>query len=527
MQTMRTGDQRTVAQQNSRIAVNFMADEIKQASELEPPSFTEYRDPRTQGLPTNGKAVNLNNGGREVYPIIRRSTDGSAEGIIDLNHKDATGGTDEYESFRMKKPGAGDVSDGMPYDIRPLFPNKIDFLMNQSGYFPNTRYSSFDPNLAGGIIDLDGQATSVDFDNAQSAPVRVTYEHQKQPPRTGFKSPLLPSDEGTIKNLFLTVAGGSGGGVNLFNKPFVLLRSFELDNVTGRGENDTSRNQTFKYMDLIDPTGAFTGVQLPNPTPTLRQIVADHVLDIRFRYFHIRGGAWIEIRYDPYTDHMTQGTATQMPPENPDDGYYRYFDQYGNEIFTWATGNSQEKIDIPTSNIVQEYKDNYPDDLTFMPVNEYERGLLLFEGWRFVNAIMITVKGSNQELLDTYLRTVSPEISSQAYGTFDKDSPDFGLGFIDFQRTNSYLTDAEGQNAADPLWHGVDSYREGVTIPPGINYIPPDDNNNYPFDVVDPNLNPNFDPGRFVTLQTMVIPPILDTKATQAASQLTYGLSYL
>ena len=517
MQTMRTGDQRTVAQQNSRIAINFMADEIKQASELEPPQFTEYRDARTKGLPTSGQAVDLNN--NAVYPVNRRSTDGSARGYIDLNHKDASPGLDEYVDFR---------SDGMPFDVRPLFPNKINFLMNQSAYFPNTRYSSYDPNYAGGIVDLDGQAiTAADnFDNAQAAQVRISYEHQKQPPRTGLKSPLLPSDEGALKNLYLTVAGGSGGGVNLFNKPFVLLRNFEIDNVTGGALNDTVFNQTvFQNLNLIDAGGTPLGIQLPAPSSVLRQIIADHVLDVRFRYYHIRGGAWIEIRYDPYTEHMGQGKV--QLPQNVNDGYYRYYNQYGEEIFVWATGNSQEKIDIPTTDIVETYKTEYDQDLTFMPTNEFERGLLLFEGWRFVNTVMITVKGSNQELLDTYLRTVSPEISSASYGTFDINNPDFGLGFVDFQKSGSYLGDAEGQNATNPLWHGADSYREGVSTPPGNSYIPPTDSTIYPFDYVDPNMNPNFDPGRFVTLQTMVIPPILQTRAVQAVSKLALGLSYI
>jgi len=512
MQTMRTGDQRTVAQQNARIAINFLGDEIKQMSELEAPPFTEYRDPRTGGLPTKGDIVDYTQV-NEVYPIIRRSTDGSARGYIDLNHVDATGGIDEYEMFREGLTG---TSDGMPYDVRPLFPNRIDFLMNQSSYFPSTRYSSLDPDLIGGIIDLDGISSDLanNSDNFQSAPIRISYEQQKQPPRTG----LYP-DEGALKDLYLTVFGVAGGGVNLLNEPFVLLRSFEVANVTNENPFNFNINQTLKYYPLVDPDGNDLGVDLPAPAPNLRQIVADHVLDLRFRYFYVRGGAWIEIRYDPYTEHMDKGGSGLPPSVN--DGYYRYYDEKGNEIYVWATP-ADGKIDIPTSDIVQEYKDNY-SDLTFMPVNEFERGLLLFEGWRFVNTIMINVRSANQELQDIYFRTVANEISSPSSGNYAPNHPEFGLGFVDFQRGGDYLS---SENAADPLWHAVDSYREGVHINPMAAVIPPDGPAG-PFDFVEPNSNPTYDPGRFVTLQTMVAPPVLKGTAVQAVRRITYGLSYV
>jgi hypothetical protein len=49
----------------------------------------------------------------------------------------------------------------------------------------------------------------------------------------------------------------------------------------------------------------------------------------------------------------------------------------------------------------------------------------------------------------------------------------------------------------------------------------------FPFDFVEPNGNPNYDPGRFVTLQTMSAPPILKVTADQAVRQITFGLSYV
>ena len=159
IQTMKTGDQRTVAQQNARIAANYLADEIKQMSELEPPSYYEYRDPRTGGFPTNGECEDMFF--NEVYPFVRRSTDGSLRGYIDLNHRDASSGIDEYEDFR---------DDGMPYDVRPLFPNKINFKMNQASYFPHTRYSNLKPPM-GKIIDLDGMSHDLNNGSVPGIPI--------------------------------------------------------------------------------------------------------------------------------------------------------------------------------------------------------------------------------------------------------------------------------------------------------------------------------------------------------------------
>jgi len=506
IQTMKTGDQRTVAQQNGRIAINFLADDIKQMSELESPSYSEYRDPRTGGFPTNGECED--SFFNEVYPFLRQSTDGSLRGYIDLNHRDASGGVDEYEDFR---------SDGMPYDVRPLFPNKINFKMNQASYFPHTRYSNMNPSIPGGIIDIDG--TSMDalrnFDNAQAADVRVTFEHQKQPPRWG-----LLEDEGLLKNLHLPILGSSGGGVNLFKKPFVLLRSFEIENVTGGGPNHWGFNESFKFHNLVDPLGNDSGIDLTRPSEDLRQIVADHIADIRFRYFHIRGGEWIEIRYDPHTEHVAQGHTM---PSNINDGYYRYYTKYGDEIFSWATPDGD--LNLPPANstraeIIEHWKDEDPSDdrYTFMPTNEFERGLLLFEGWRYVNTIMITIKAANTELQENYFTSISHDIISGG----DTTRPDWGLGFVDFQKGASRLDD---RNEIDPLWHALDSYREGVVIP-GDFIINPGDSDVL-FDFVDPNGNAGFDPGRFVTLQTIVSPPVLYSTSREAAGHLRMGLSFL
>lgn len=205
----------------------------------------------------------------------------------------------------------------------------------------------------------------------------MTYEHQKQPPRWG----LVP-DEGLFKDLYLPVLGGAGGGVNLFDKAFVLLRSFEVDNVTGGNPNDWGFNSSFKFHNLIDSAGNDSGIDLTRPSEDLRQIVADHVMDVRFRYFHIRGGLAIEIRYDPYTEHMSVDGSNL--PANVNDGYYRYYDHYGQEIYVWSTPD-EATLDLPdpgstTQEIIDHWKDESPDRWTFMPATEYERGLLLFEG---------------------------------------------------------------------------------------------------------------------------------------------------
>jgi prepilin-type N-terminal cleavage/methylation domain-containing protein len=501
METLKTGDQRTVAQQNARTAINFMADEIVHMAELEPPPFSEYRDYLTGGLPRNGELAD--EFGNEVYPILRLSTDSSDRGYIDLNHADAQADIDEYEDFR---------SDGMPYDVRPLFPNRLDFLMSDSAYFPHTRYSSLSPELAGNALDIDG--ASADFrnnnDNAQSARVRVSYEHRKQPPRFG-----LETDRGLKKNLYLPVFSASGGGVNLYDKSFLVLRNFQVENVTGQSPNDITQNQTIKFYNLMDDRNNDTGVDLPGCSNLLREIVADHIVDVRFRYFHIRGGIWIEIKYDPYTTHMDQDGSGL--PANVNDGYYRYYDQNGTEIYAWSTPT--DKIDLPDpGDIPSEHFADY-SELTFMPMSEYQRGLLLFEGWRFVNTVMITVKGANNELQQKYITTISQEITNT-----DPDSTDFGLGFTDFQKGSSYLNDPEGYNVADPLWHALDSNRDGISTRPDSDIKPWDADT---FDFVEPNTNPMFDPGRFVTLQTMVTPPELEQSAYDAARQLRFGLTVM
>ncbi len=503
IQTMKIGDQRTVAQQNARIAINFLADEIKQMSELEPPSYYEYRDTRTGGFPANGECEDMyfNN----VYPYVRQSTDGSLRGYIDLNHADASAGIDEYEDFR---------DDGMPYDVRPLFPNKINFKMNQASYFPHTRYSNMKPPM-GRVIDLDGMSHDLanGSDNAQAANIRVTFEHQKQPPRWG-----LIHDEGLLKDLYLPILGEDGGGVNIFKKPFVLLRSFEIENITADSPNNWELNETISLpFNLVDPDGNDSGIDLTRPTDDLRQIVADHIADIRLRYFHIRGGEWIEIRYDPYTDHI--GARGGSTPNNVNDGYYRYYTKYGDEIFSWASRIKGDlalpPADATRAEIFEHWEDEAVDEYTFLPTNEFERGLLLFEGWRYVNTIMITIKGANTELQEDYF-------TSTAYDLPDVNRPDFGLGFVDFQKGSDSW---DQMNTIDPLWHALDSYREGLVLPGNLIINPGD--NEEPFDFVDPNGNAGFDPGRFVTLQTIVSPPVLYSTSREAVEQLQMGLSFI
>lgn len=497
MQTLKTGDQRVVAQQNARIAISFLADEIKQMAELEYPAFSEYRDLQTGGLPRNGEVRDTFN--NLVYPIYRRSTDSSNRGYIDLHHADAPLGIDEYEDFR---------DDGMPFDVRPLFPNRINFLLAQSTYLPHTRYSNLNPEFMGAPIHLDGPSSDVvnNADNAQAAKIRVSYEHSKQPPRWG-----VGDDRGLRKNLYLPVL--SSGGVTLYDKKFLLLRNFQIENITADSPNDIGLNATIKWFDLVNELGTPSGVNLPMPNDNLRQLVAEHIADVRFKYFHIRGNMMIEIRYDPYTDNMESGGGRM--PSHVNDGYYRYYDTYGQEIYVWATPD--DFIDLPgPGDDVWEHYQQY-DAPTFMPVNEFERGTLLFEGWRLVNAVMITVKAMNPDLQNTFLQTISDEITYN-----DPNHTAFGLGFTDFQRGESYINDFAGLNAADPLWHSLDSYRDGLSITPTSDIKPWDAD---VFDFALPNTNPAFDPGRLVTLQTIVRPPILQKTALDAVGGLRYGLS--
>ena len=46
------------------------------------------------------------------------------------------------------------------------------------------------------------------------------------------------------------------------------------------------------------------------------------------------------------------------------------------------------------------------------------------------------------------------------------------------------------------------------------------------FDVVEPNMNPNYDASAFVTLQTFIVPPALGDKAAEAIGRLRFGLGH-
>jgi hypothetical protein len=241
----------------------------------------------------------------------------------------------------------------------------------------------------------------------------------------------------------------------------------------------------------------------------LRQPVADHVINLRFRYWHISGGQMIEIRYDP--DESTIGGDSI----DSDDGYYRYFNIYGDEIYVWYNKTPGINQMVPLLSLIYDQTDidNIPDNSFVINggingTDEYERGLLLFEGWRFVNAISITVKTTNNRTLQIYKSSVNHNIAT------NPNNPDYGMGFIDFGLSEAFI-DAEDEtlNIYEPLYQAADNVRFS-TAPVGTITDA--------FDFVEPNMNPNYNAGAFTTLQTLVQSPTLAQNSDAALNELLY-----
>lgn len=144
--------------------------------------------------------------------------------------------------------------------------------------------------------------------------------------------------------------------------------------------------------------------------------------------------------------------------------------------------------------------------------NKFEQGLFLFEGWRFVNAISITIKTANNSTLDIYRSSINHNIDG------DPSNYDYGMGFIDFGLEEEFDTLRENilnLNAYEPLYQGADNVRASTSI---VNEVAV-------FDFVEPNMNPNYDAMAFTTLQTFVAPPALKEKVDAAVNDLKYGFS--
>jgi prepilin-type N-terminal cleavage/methylation domain-containing protein len=526
-QTLRTGDERTAAQQNARVALRFIVRDLKQAIEISPRRLEEPYDPALGGFPRDENSIdNFDpDGTRLAWPIYRRTTDsdtfGGTNGYIDLDHND------EYVQFR---------DDEKPFDIRPLAPNRLEMLLNTDAYYSHTQYWDIgEYNLD---LDLGGVA-----DNQQAMMTRVTYEHQIAPPITQIYANEFDSNE---KDFILPVNRDGAPGINV-EEEFCVVRSFETEFFDDAINTDVSVPSEIEINE---------GIELDVDSYAFRQPLADHIIDVRFRYWHVSpttpqaleivsfapGSQYydsntrmLEIRYDPNVvnayDDPNGGSGTVI---NSNDGYYRYFDERGVEIYAWYDyddGSMVDYVDLDDTEPFTLGQTNcfytlYLDEQTltvdhpafasrFLGTGweDYERGVLLFEGWRFINAVSVTIRATNRENLDKYKSSINTRAG------LVRDNPDFGQGFIDFGHEDippSGIEDDGNINTLEPFYRAVDSYRDNTVLVDGL----------YAYDFVEPNINPNYDPNSFVTLEMFVVPPAMRTLAIESEELLTFGFSY-
>lgn len=489
-ETLRSGDERTVAQQNARVAINYITNDIRHATEIAPLRMEAYRDYATGGFPIADDTIDPFDPGftTEAWPIYRRSVDSDPDGYIDL---DLSGGIDgdEYEYFR---------EDDFPYDVRAISPNRLSLLFYGSNYYSNTEYWAG----LGLPIDLDDNG----LPNPTAAPTRVTYEHQ-------LIEPLHPeiyegSFSGRTKNFQMVVNRTDADAVS-DSSDFVVYRTFEILNPTLGIPNTGLTDEP-----ADGPLGGVND-QIRMDEPYLRQPVADHVVNIRYRYWHIDGNRMLEIRYDPDPDGDNIGGGGITP----DDGYYRYFDIFGQEYFVWYNHDTGEIVPLLPTDYDDNDEDNIPPHSFYINGgvdgdDEYERGILLFEGWRFINAISITVKTANNQTLDIFRSSINQAVTNPAFGSYDFTHPDYGMGFVDFGLGGETTDTTNTINAVEPLFQGADNLRISTAPVNGVDV----------FDFVEPNMNPNYNASAFTTIQTFVSPPALKESADQALRMLRFGL---
>ncbi|HEX9746665.1 MAG TPA: prepilin-type N-terminal cleavage/methylation domain-containing protein [bacterium] len=490
-QTLRTGDERTVAQQNARVAINFLSNDIRQTTDIAPLRLEEYRDWATGGFPMADDTFNEFEN-EEAWPIYRLSTDGRdptlGDQVIDLDIDGGSGDGDEYELFR---------DDGLPYDVRALSPNRISLLGFGDTFYPNTQYFR---GTFGIPLDLDGDL----IPNPNALLTRVTYEHQLVEP---LHDGLYDTDFTGKDKHFNMVVNNSVANTVEDTVDFVVYRTFETLNpkIPGVDVGDS--------IDIAPGPLANVSDQIEKiDQPFFRQPVADHVMNVRFRYWHISANTMIEIRYDPNESNIGGD------PIDTDDGYYRYFNIWGDEIYVWYNNEPgiQQMIPLMPDAWDDADYDAVPPNSFFINGgpdgdDEFQRGILLFEGWQFVNAVSVSVRTANAETLNVYRSSINLAAADPL------NDYDYGMGFIDFglgENTNPDLSNTV--NAFQPLYQGADNVRTSNSVVNGTQL----------FDFVEPNMNPNFDPSDFVTLQTFVSPPALAEKSDQATSRLDWGLSH-
>ncbi len=520
-QTLRTGDERTVAQQNARVAMRFIVQDIKQAVEIAPRRLDEPYDPVDGGLPRDENAIdNFDPTGTAfAYPLYRRTTDGDYDagddswGYIDLYFAGSGGDDDEYGFFR---------TDGAPYDIRPLAPNRLELLLNTDSFYSHTEYWGDDPETVPMDIrrfemDLDNGG---DADNPQALRTRVTYEHQIAPPRVQL---YVEEFEGLEKNFRLPVNRVNSPGVAVDDE-FCVVRSIQTELF------DDALNTDMSVGSVPEP-------RLKVDSYAFRQPLADHIIDVRFRYWHVAPNSgfitantpMIEIRYDPNIEHAEgDPNGGGGDPIDTDDGYYRYYTPRGLEIFVWYNYVEDSMVEFVDPTLADPFSPvpdhsfimRYRDDLLPAGNEEHDRGILLFEGWRFINMVSVTIRATNRENLNKFKSTIDYLHETGVPLNDRRDYPDYKMGFIDFGRgdeTSPFgIQDRSNPNVFDPFYRAVDSHRFDTLVISG----------SYVFDLVEPNVNPNYDPNSFVTIEVFVVPPIVKAISEQSESLLWYGFSY-
>jgi hypothetical protein len=524
--TLRTGDERVLAQQNARTAVDWLAREIVQAKEINPPRFEE------------------GSFGKQAYGSLLDDTGPFSESQI-RRQPDDDGGSDtgpnpmgwmalRWGTFQAMEPDRSFELN--PYakhgfDIRPLHPNRLSILKSGAQYYKHTNYAWWE-DIGGTpyeeVINLNDRSRPVDppdcFDTI------ITFEHQVIPGNFDYRMVEEDYNEleltGRVKRFHIATIKTSVGNYpwykltgdspassfNVFNREFSISRSIEV--LDPREEDERVPPNSVYYTPFSDATST-----LMIDSPGLAMPVADHIIDLRFRYFgRNEYGQEIEIRYDAdpgsnptscggggYWKGCTNddGEWTQdinITEHIPGIGVYRYYDPYGNEL-SFSTGDSDipEDSGILSIEILDGAGGDYNsrNNLGGIPMS------MVFEGWRYIDTVEITIRAASGETLEDFRGSIYNESPNLA------DRPDFMMGFTSmavpgYDRDNPFFDNSRGVRG-EKHFYNVNNYRR-------------DENGNDAFgrnrfDFSEPVVNPDFNPGEYITIQKRVQPPIIASKA--------------
>jgi hypothetical protein len=524
--TLRTGDERVLAQQNARTAIDWMSREITQAEEINPPRFEEG----SFGRLAYGSVYDDSQPFSESQLRRQSDDDGGAE-IVTLNDV-----TDNpmgwmalaYGTFEILEPERSWELN--PYakhgfDVRPLNPNRLSILKSGAQYYRHTNYVYWDDitnTPQEELINLNDRGRPVD--PSDSFETIVTFEHQVIPGNFDYR--LAQEDYadidflGRVKRFQIATLKTSFGNYpwykltgdspasafNVFQREFCIARSFEvLDPI--QVDQRVPPNSTF-FTPFQDATSV-----LQSDSPGMTMPVADHIIDLRFRYFgRNEYGQEIEIRYDPdptasgftYYKETTNDDGEVVEefypicPNLPGIGVYRYYDPYGNEL-DFRTGNYNDDTGIYEITAPDGEAGDYESRNHWGGVNDK----MIFEGWRYIDTIEITVRAASGETLDEFRSTIYNESPALAR------RPDYKMGFTSmavpgYDRDSTYFNPGLGVRG-EKYFYNVNNYRRGPNGDDAFGWRR--------FDFSEPVVNPDFNPGEYITLQKRVRPPIIASRA--------------